>query len=124
MRPGVPADTAAAGLLSAIALGAALGILYDLLRPLRRRAGRASSLADLLFALLAGIGAFCCAMSAESGRLRIWELAASLMGFLLWQNFLSRFKRACVGFFSKNHTKKVQTEDEISSKKDFQKLIK
>ena len=93
-------------------------------RRARRRAGRASPLLDLLFALLAGIGAFCCAMSSESGRLGIWELAASLMGFLLWQNFLSRFKRACMGFFSKNHTKKVQTEDEISSKKDFQKLIK
>ena len=116
MRAGLPGDRAAAGLLLALALGVVLGLLYDLLRPLRRRAGRGSPLLDLLFALLAGLGAFCCAMSADSGSLGIWELAAALLGFLLWQNFLSRFKRTTVNKLSKIHTKKEQTNMKFRQK--------
>ncbi len=50
-------------LLLALALGAAAGLLYDLLRPPRRRTGpRLGALLDVLFCLLSGCGAFLYAM--------------------------------------------------------------
>ncbi len=71
-------------LIAALGLGAALGLAYDLLRPWRRRAGRASPLFDVLFARLGGAAAFLYAFTARDARLGIWELAAMLGGFLLW----------------------------------------
>ena len=68
-----------------------LGLLYDLLRPPRRRIGRGlAALLDILFCAAAGSAAFLFAMSAGSGRLGCWELLAALCGFLLYQYTLSR----------------------------------
>ena len=106
MRPGMREDGTAAGLLTALLLGAGMGLLYDLLRPLRHRAGRMVPLLDIAFALLAGIGAFLFAMSAETGRLGLWDLTVMLLGFLLWLYFLSRFKQVCSWFLSWSHLKK------------------
>lgn len=87
---GVPLGVQGLRLLLAAVQGLGTGLLYDLLRPLRRRAGRvAAAAADVLFALLAGIGAFLFAMGAGSGRLGQWELAAMLLGFLLYLRLLS-----------------------------------
>ena len=77
----------ALGLLLALGLGAGLGLLYDLLRPLRRRTGDA--LWDLLFCAAAAASCFCFAMRSESGRLGSGELAASLAGFCLYVHALS-----------------------------------
>ena len=74
-------------LLLAAGLGAGLGLLYDLLRPLRRRTNDA--LWDLLFCLAAALGCFCFAMYSGSGRLGSGELAAALAGFLLYVHALS-----------------------------------
>ena len=74
-------------LLLAVGLGAGLGLLYDLLRPLRRRTNDA--LWDLLFCLAAALGCFCFAMYSGSGRLGSGELAAALAGFLLYVHALS-----------------------------------
>ena len=74
-------------LLLALGLGAGLGLLYDLLRPLRRRTGDA--LWDLLFCAAAAFGCFCFAMHSESGRLGSGELAAALAGFCLYAHALS-----------------------------------
>lgn len=74
-------------LLCAAAIGSAGGLLYDLLRFARQGRGRAVEItADLLFCLAMSLSAFLFAMSAPSGRLGQWELAASLFTFLLWQH--------------------------------------
>ena len=77
----------ALGLLLALGLGAGLGLLYDLLRPLRRRTGDA--LWDLLFCAATASACFCFAMGSENGRLGSGELAASLAGFCLYVHALS-----------------------------------
>ncbi len=80
----------ALGLLEALLLGLGLGFGYDLLRPPRRRSGGlAAGLLDLFFALLAGGAAFLLAMSRQEGRTGLWELAATLLGFLLYLHGLS-----------------------------------
>lgn len=77
-------------LLLALLLGLGTGLVYDLLRPLRRRGGRALGAGlDLLFAVLSGLAAFLFAMGSLSGRLGQWELAAMLAGFLLYLHLLS-----------------------------------
>ncbi len=91
------------GLLLALGLGLLTGLLYDLLRPPRRRTGPAAAAAlDLLFCLLSGVGAFLFAMGAGSGRLGLWELTAMLLGFLLYLHSISplllpRFTAAAAG---------------------------
>ena len=46
----------ALGLALAFVMGAALGVLYDMLRPLRRRSGRGGAAAlDVLYMLLCGV---------------------------------------------------------------------
>ena len=50
----LPGDGGAAALGQALLLGLGLALLYDLLRPLRHRAGGAAPLLDLSFSVLAG----------------------------------------------------------------------
>lgn len=77
-------------LLLALAMGAGLGLAYDILRPGRRAGGRLlGRLLDAAFALTAGVGLFLFAMAAGDGRLGTWELAAALVGFLLYMQLLS-----------------------------------
>ena len=79
-------------LLLALLLGLSPGLLYDLLRPLRRAAGMiAAAGLDALFCLLTGAGIFLFAMSAGDGKLGQWELCAALLGFLAWLHLLSPF---------------------------------
>lgn len=77
----------AASLLFACAGGAGLGILYDLLRPIRHRGG--DTLWDLLFCVCAAGLAFLLAMRAESGALGTGEIAFCLVGLLLYLWLLS-----------------------------------
>ena len=80
----------ALALLEALALGAGLGLSYDLLRPPRHRLPPGpSALLDGLFALLAGAAVFLFAMGAGGGRLGLWELAAALLGALGYLHLLS-----------------------------------
>ena len=80
----------ALALLLALGLGAGLGLLYDLLRPPRHRSGRVLAAAlDLLFGFAAGAAVFVYAMSADNGRLGLWELTAALLGFLFYLHVLS-----------------------------------
>ena len=80
----------ALGLALAFVMGAALGVLYDMLRPLRRRSGRGGAAAlDVLYMLLCGVLSFMFDMSAGSGRLGVWELAATLAGFAGYMYTLS-----------------------------------
>lgn len=74
----------------AFVLGAALGVCYDFVRPLRRRSGRGGAAAlDVAFALVSGLAAFAFAMGAGSGKMGLWELAASLLGFAGYMHTLS-----------------------------------
>lgn len=67
-------------------LGLGLGLLYDVLRPIRY-GSRFSLLWDGLFCAAAALGCFVLAMS--KGRLGIWDAAATCLGFCLYINFLS-----------------------------------
>lgn len=79
-------------LLLALLLGVGTGLLYDVLRPMRRAAGKvAAALLDALFCLLTGTGLFVFAMDAGDGRLGQWELCAALLGFLSYLHLFSPF---------------------------------
>ena len=79
-------------LLLALLLGLSTGLLYDLLRPLRRAAGMiAAAGLDALFCLLTGAGICLFALGAGDGKLGQWELCAALLGFLAWLHLLSPF---------------------------------
>ena len=73
----------------ALGIGMALGFAYDLLRPPRRHGGKLlGAAADCVFAMVSAFGLFLFAMRAESGSLGTWELAAALLGFLLYMHAL------------------------------------
>lgn len=75
----------AALLLRSLLLGLMLALIYDMLRPLRYRAGKAGALLlDLLFSAAAFFAAFSFAMGAGEGKLGQWELCGILLGFLLY----------------------------------------
>ena len=101
-----PLAREAAALLPALLLGIGLGLVYDLLRPLRRRAAWAAAWTDALFVLLAGVAAFALAMCAPDGRLGLWVLTAALLGFLLQLHLLSGVKQLRARFLSRIHLKK------------------
>ena len=73
----------------ALVLGTALGLVYDLLRPLRR--GRISTaLTDLLFCALTALALPAFTLYGGGGRLRIFALFGILTGAALWFLTLSR----------------------------------
>ena len=89
---GVDPRDQALTLLTALGLGTLMGLLYDLIRPLRYGMGRtAAVLLDLLYCVLAGAAAFIYAMGVNQGRSGLWELSLMLLGFLLYLHFFSRF---------------------------------
>jgi len=113
-------------LLLAMALGALLGVVYDLLRPLRRRTGPvAGALLDLLYCALAGCGCFVYAMGAGNGRLGLWELCAALLAFLLYMHSLSPFllrmftQALDLGIAGAEKCEKTLGEIAVSAKKRF-----
>ena len=74
-------------LLLALGAGAALGLLYDLLRPIRRRLPGA--LWDALFCAVTAAVCFLLALREETGRLAGGQLAGGLLGFCLYLHLLS-----------------------------------
>ena len=72
----------------ALALGAGLGLLQDLLRPLRRGPVTAA-LADLLFCLVLLVSLLVFTLYAGRGRLRIFALAALFLSGSLWLGLIS-----------------------------------
>ncbi len=84
---GLPIRTQALSLLLALGAGAALGLLYDLLRP-RRRLSR-DTLWDALFCAAAAAVCFLLALREENGRLAGGQLLGGLLGFCLYLHLLS-----------------------------------
>ena len=74
------------GLVGFLLLGLCLGLLYDILRPIRY-GGSLSLIWDGLFCALSALGCFMLAMA--KGRIDIWDTAAACLGFCLYINFLS-----------------------------------
>ncbi|MDO4983162.1 MAG: spore cortex biosynthesis protein YabQ [Eubacteriales bacterium] len=115
----------------ALLLGFSLGILYDILRPVRRQSGKTgAAVIDALFASVSGIGLFLFAMGAGNGQLGLWELSASFLGFLAYIYTLSDilfplfsgFFTVLSIFFSK--IRKAYSYLEHSMKKNFKILKK
>lgn len=76
----------------ALAAGALFGLLYDLLRPLRR--GRfCTALADGLYSLLLLAGLLLFTLYAGRGRLRIFAAAAMGLSGGLWLRLVSPLPR-------------------------------
>ena len=69
--------------------GALLGLMYDMLRPIRRAAGRGGGALDVLFCALGGALFFALAMRTGSGRMGTWSLAAATVGFCMYMQTLS-----------------------------------
>lgn len=108
-------------LLLSLIMGAGMGFVYDVLRPPRRHSGAAmATLLDGFFAVAAAVTAFFFAMSSGDGRLGTWELAAVLLGFLLYMHrfspillpFVEKVFRACgiLHMRVKKIVKKVQNK--------------
>lgn len=79
--------TQAVSLLLACALGMGLGLVYDLLRPIRRHRG--DFVWDLLFCLCAAVSAFLFAMRSPGGVLGTGEILLALFGLLVYYHLLS-----------------------------------
>ena len=117
----------AVSLLFACGLGAGLGLLYDLLRPIRRRFG--NGFWDFLFCLCSAASAFLFAMRSENGMLGTGEVLLALLGLLLYFQLLSPFllpyfdtcvrKIGVLCVNTQNSAKKVR----CSVKKLFQNLL-
>lgn len=129
LRMEIQLDRQALALLLALALGILTGLIYDFLRPLRRRLGsRVGAVLDVLFCLIAGAALFSYAMSAKNGRLGLWELTTILIGFLIYMHTVSEF---IVRFFSAvldilcrlmARCKKIIKKTAVSAKIVFQKM--
>ena len=76
-------------LLAFLLGGVLLGLTYDMLRPIRRAAGRGGGVMDVLFCALGGVLFFLLAMRTGSGRMGTWSLAAAAVGFCMYMHTLS-----------------------------------
>ena len=117
----------AVSLLLACALGMGLGLLYDLLRPIRRRSG--DFVWDLLFCFCAAVSAFLFAMRSPAAVLGTVDLLLALFGLLAYFHLLSpvllpvfgKIDRAFGVFWinTQNRLKKVaQTAKKLFQKKE------
>lgn len=129
LRMEIELERQALALLLALALGILTGLIYDFLRPLRRRLGRRVGAAlDVLFCLIAGAALFSYAMSAQNGRLGLWELSAILLGFLIYMHTVSepilRFFSAVLDVICRllAKLKKILKKTAVSAKLVFQKM--
>ena len=76
--------------LWAVALGAALGVVYDLLRGLRRTLRGLTHLADLLFSLTVLISGLLLALYVGDGQYRLFLLLGTVLGATIYFLTLSR----------------------------------
>ena len=78
---GVDIALQAAAFVRGVSVGAALGLLYDVMRVIRRLGGRGVAQAlDLLFWLWATLCLFLCALLLGDGEVRIYLMGAFALG--------------------------------------------
>ena len=119
---GLPIRAQALSLLLALGTGAALGLLYDLLRPIRRR-GR-DAVWDVLFCAASSSLCFLLALREENGRLAGGQLLGGLLGFCLYLHlfsplFLPTLER-CALFWEQNWK---SMKDRFKKRQLFQKKL-
>ena len=88
---------------ASMALGAAGGLVYDVLRSARfldRHDRRLTHLLDALFALLLGVGLLWLALVVGGGELRLYMLTGMLLGAVLWFWLLSPLLRPVWDFWA------------------------
>ena len=86
----LPLRLQALQLAAAFALGAALGVVYDLLRALRRRVPALTAAADALFCLLLLVGLLALALYAGGGLLRLFFFPGIALGAWAYFRTLGR----------------------------------
>ena len=86
----LPLRLQALQLAAAFALGAALGVVYDLLRALRRRVPALTAAADVLFCLLLLVGLLALALYAGGGLLRLFFFPGIALGAWAYFRTLGR----------------------------------
>lgn len=77
-------------LCASLLTGAALAVLYDVLRAIRRKLPQSSALFDVVFSAAAILALFTLGMSAGGGTLYLSMVIFVLLGFSLWMLSLSR----------------------------------
>ena len=117
-------------LLFALALGMGYGVLYDLLRGLRRSGKWLTPLLDLLFALTVLAGNLLFALHVGGGEYRLFAFCAGCAGAALWFLSGSRlllpvfcFFWRCVAFPARclaAGSKKILKKSEKNVKNSFQ----
>lgn len=85
----LPLHFQAVGLFLGGVFGLGLGLIYDLIRPIRRSAGSLGWLFDAFYAVCAGLALFLLSMCMPLGRPGVWEIMAAVLGFGAWLRFLS-----------------------------------
>lgn len=119
---GLPIRAQALSLLLALGTGAALGLLYDLLRPIRRR-GR-DAVWDVLFCAASSSLCFLLALREENGRLAGGQLLGGLLGFCLYLHLLSPLflptLERCALFWEQNWK---SMKDRFKKRQLFQKKL-
>ena len=119
---GLPIRAQALSLLLALGTGAALGLLYDLLRPIRRR-GR-DAVWDVLFCAASALLCFLLALREENGRLAGGQLLGGLLGFCLYLHLLSPLflptLERCALFWEQNWK---SMKDRFKKRQLFQKKL-
>ena len=100
---GVSLGAQAQGFFSSLLLGAALALLYDLLRAirLRRRTSNAlTGMLDALYCLLLALLSFLFALRVGGGELRLYMLLAALSGAALYFRLGARWLRPLWAFWA------------------------
>jgi hypothetical protein len=111
----------AMGLLCFAAYGLAMGLVYDLLRPMRYR-GKGAFLLDLCFCALGA--AACFMLSMESGKAGLWNIMCALLGFCLYIRHLSpMILPIFTGIFNKILAIPCQVNNTLKSFKFLKKIL-
>ena len=111
----------AMSLLCFACLGLGLGLLYDLLRPMRYR-GKGAFLLD--FGFCAAAAAACFMLSMESGKAGLWNIMCALLGFCLYiRNLSPLLLPIFMGIFNKARFLTRQAKNTIKSFKYLKKIL-
>jgi hypothetical protein len=89
---GLPISRQLAEAAAGLAAGAAMGLLYDFFRVIRRASRHAAiaALCDVIFCAAAGVALFALGMSVGRGRQRVYVTVLAALGWMLYLASVSR----------------------------------